>query len=105
MLACWLCQQATEKAIKTAPVLEKIHFPRTHDLNILLGMLAETWLVKSRHTTLSDLTAWTVNARYPGDWPEPTCEDAVGARSMEHSVYDRVTAEFGHRACLSVGRA
>ena len=99
-LACWLCQQAAEKALKAALVLEKIRFPRTHDLNILLGMIPETWLVKSRHVTLSEMTAWTVNARYPGDWPEPTYEDAVGAMSTARSVYDLVAAEFGHRGIL-----
>ena len=99
-LACWLCQQAAEKAIKAALVLEKIHFPRTHDLNTLLDMLPGTWIVKSKHVTLSELTAWNINARYPGDWPEPTHEDAVGARSIAHSVCDLVAAEFKNRGIL-----
>ena len=100
-LACWLCQQAAEKAVKAALVLEKIRFPRTHDLDALLDMLPETWPIKSRHVTLSELTAWMVNARYPGDWPEPTCGGAVGARSTARSVCELVATEFGRRGILA----
>lgn len=99
-LVCWLCQQVAEKALKAALVLEKIRFSHTHDLNTLLDMLPEAWIVKSKHPTLSELTAWSVNARYPGDWPEPTYEDAIGAQSMAHSVYDLVTVEFERRGIL-----
>ena len=76
--ACWLCQQAAEKAIKAALVLENIQFPRTHDLDILCNMLPDDWDIKGAHPDLYDLSIWIVNARYPGDWPEPTCEDAIG---------------------------
>ena len=95
--ACWLCQQTAEKAIKAALVLEEIRFPRTHDLDTLLDMLPEGWAVKNEHKDLYELTAWTVNARYPGDWPEPTREDAAGAESIARSVYDSVAAEFERR--------
>lgn len=95
--ACWLCQQTAEKAIKAALVLEKIRFPHTHDLDTLLDMLPEGWAVKNEHKDLSELVDWVVNARYPGDWPEPTHEDAVGAESMARSVYDSVAAEFERR--------
>lgn len=70
-LACWLYQQSVEKAIKAALTLEKIRFPRTHDLDSLRDMLPDGWVVKNKCRDLSDLTEWTINARYPGDWPEP----------------------------------
>lgn len=95
--ACWLCQQTAEKAIKAALVLEKTRFPRTHDLDTLLDMLPEGWAVKNEHEDLSELADWAVHARYPGDWPEPTHEDAVVAESTARSVYDSVAAEFERR--------
>ena len=99
-LICWLCHQATEKAIKSALVLEKIHFPRTHDLNTLLRMLPEDWTIKNEYTDLSELTDWTVTTRYPGNWPEPTYEDAVKAKSISHSVYDLMVVDFERRGIL-----
>lgn len=56
--------------------------------------------MKNEHKDLSELTDWIVSARYPGDWPEPTYEDAVGAESMARSVYDSVAAEFERRGIL-----
>ena len=63
-------------------------------------MLTEDWIVKNVHKDLSELTDWTVNARYPGDWSEPTYEDAVRAESMARSVYDSVAADFERRGIL-----
>ena len=96
-LICWLCQQTVEKAIKSSLVLEKIHFPRTHDLNILLDMLPEDWTVKNEYTDLSELTNWTVSARYPSDWPEPTYEDVTSANRLARSVYDLTVTDFERR--------
>lgn len=99
-LACWLCQQSAEKAIKSALVLEQIRFRRTHDLDTLIDILPESWTVKNVHKDLSELTDWNINARYPGDWSEPTYEDAVRAESIARSVYDLVAAEFKRRGIL-----
>lgn len=38
---CWLSQQAAEKALKAALVLEEIDFPYTHDLNDLRNLLPD----------------------------------------------------------------
>ena len=42
---CWLSQQAAEKALKAALVLEGIEFPFTHDLDALRNRLPEGWSV------------------------------------------------------------
>lgn len=34
--------------------------------------------MKEEYPDLADLTVWAVEARYPGDWPEATREDARG---------------------------
>ena len=98
--ACWLCQQAAEKALKAALVSEEIDFPLTHDLDALRNMLPEGWAVRDTHGDLSELTEWVVEARYPRDWSEPTYADAVRAESEARSVHDSVAAEFKRRGML-----
>ena len=99
-LVCYLCQQSAEKAIKSALVLEQIRFPHIHDLRILCDMLPNAWTVKKERVKFSKLSTWSVNARYPGNWPTPTHEDAVGAESTARSIYDSVSAEFERRGIL-----
>lgn len=99
-LVCWLYQQSAEKAIKSALTLEQIRVMHIHDLDILLDMLPGNWIVKKEHTDLSKITGWAVSARYPGDWPEPTYEDAMRAKSTAHSIYGLISAEFKRRGIL-----
>jgi HEPN domain-containing protein len=74
--ACRLAQQAAEKALKGALVVEGINFPFRHDLDALRSLLPRSWQAKTEHPDLAELTEWAVEARYPGDWPEATIEDA-----------------------------
>ncbi|MXX27674.1 MAG: HEPN domain-containing protein [Caldilineaceae bacterium SB0668_bin_21] len=71
---CWHSQQAAERALKAALVLEGIDFPFTHDLNALRNLLPDSWPVWA---DLAELTGWAVQARYPGQWPEPSTADAA----------------------------
>ena len=95
--ACWLSQQAAEKALKAALVLEGIGFAFTHDLDALRNLLPDSWSVRDTHADLAELTEWAVETRYPGDWPEPTDEDATLAESQARSVHDSIVAEFRRR--------
>ena len=74
---CWHAQQAAERALKAALVLEGIDFPFTHDLNALRNLLPDSWTVRAEHAELAELTEWAVQAKYPGEWPEPSAADAV----------------------------
>ena len=94
---CWLSQQAAEKALKAALVLEGVEFPFTHDLDALRNRLPDGWHVRSTHADLAELTQWAVETRYPGDWPETTELDAVRAEEEVRSVHDSVAAEFRQR--------
>lgn len=95
--SCWLSQQAAEKALKAALVLEGIDFSFTHDLDALRNLLPEGWTVRTTHADLAELTEWAVETRYPGDWPEPTDDDANLALSQAGSVHDSVVTEFRRR--------
>lgn len=94
---CWLSQQAAEKALKAALVLEEIDFPYTHDLNVLRNLLPDSWILRADHSELADLTEWAVEARYPGEWPEATESDAVRAESEARATRDSVVAELQRR--------
>ena len=61
--ACSLAQQAAEKALKAALVLEGIDFPFRHDLDALRNLLPDPWSVRRTHTDLAQLTEWAVEAR------------------------------------------
>ena len=98
---CWLSQQAAEKALKAALVLEGIDFSYTHDLDALRNQVPEGWIIRETHSDLAELTEWAVEARYPGDWPDPTDADAEGALSQARSLYESVAAEFGRRGLES----
>ncbi len=95
--ACWLAQQAAEKSLKAALVLEGADFPYTHDLDALRNSLPDGWAVRETHPDLAELTEWAVESRYPGDWEEPTYTDAVEAVSQARSVYESVSAELERR--------
>ena len=87
---CWLAQQAAEKALKAALVSVQMEFPRTHDLEWLCRLLPDTFSVQPDDIALSQLSEWAVEARYPGDWPEATRDDAKSAVKCAELVVDRV---------------
>lgn len=94
---CWLSQQAAEKALKAALVLESIEFPFTHDLDALRNLLPDDWSARTEHPDLAELTEWAVEMRYPGEWPEATRADGTRAESQARGVHDFVSAEFRRR--------
>ena len=94
---CWLTQQAAEKALKAALVLEEIDFPFSHDLDALRNLLPHGWRVQVDHPDLAELTEWAVETRYPGEWPETTEADATRAESQARAVHNSVAAEFERR--------
>ena len=95
--ACFLAHQAAEKALKAALVREGIDFPFRHDLDALRQLLPKTWSVRRTHPDLAQLTEWSVEARYPGDWQEATATDAERAVSQARGVYNSIAAEFERR--------
>lgn len=97
---CLLSQQASEKALKAAFVLEGMDFPHIHDLDRLRNYLPVGWAVKETHPDLAWLTEYIIESRYPGDWPELTGADASYALSVARSICDSMDAEFRRRGVL-----
>ena len=94
---CWFAQQAAEKALKAALVLEDAEVPFWHNLNALRNLLPEGWAVKAEYPDLAELTVWAVEARYPGDWPEATRDDARRAAAQARGVFECVVRDFARR--------
>lgn len=88
--ACWLAQQAAEKALKAALVYMQKPFPRTHDLVVLRNLLPPDWVPDVRGIDLAALTLWAIEARYPGDWPDATDDDSDQAVANAAAVLDAV---------------
>ena len=92
--ACGMAQQAAEKALKAVLIFLQIDFPRTHDLDALRNIVPDGWQLKDAHPDLVSLTEWTVEARYPGHWAEPTDEEARVAVKQARAVWISVTTEL-----------
>ena len=101
--ACWLAQQAAEKALKGALVLEEVDFPFSHDLDALRNFLPSSWPVHRLCEDLARLTQWTTEARYPGEWKEATRADAERAVAQARDVCNSITAEFERRIDTGTG--
>ncbi|CAN5700201.1 HEPN domain-containing protein [soil metagenome] len=96
-LSCFLAQQAVEKAIKAALIASGIEFPRHHNLDALRSLLPADWKIRTAHTDLAELTAWSVAARYPGEWPEATIDDAQSAITLANAVVTSIAMDFEAR--------
>jgi HEPN domain-containing protein len=96
--ACWLAQQAAEKAIKSALVFEQVEFPKTHDLDALRGLVPDGWTVIATDADLAALTEWSVESRYPGNWPEATGSDASAAIAGAAAVVEAVRTDLNLRS-------
>jgi HEPN domain-containing protein len=96
--ACWLAQQAAEKAIKAGLVFLQVRFAKTHDLDALRDLLPDDWRAKQTFADLSELAEWSVEARYPGLQEEPTREDAAAAMATARTVVDLMGQDISSRS-------
>jgi HEPN domain-containing protein len=100
LAAAFHAQQASEKYLKAFLTERQVEFPKTHDLDRLLELVAsaEPGLSRSLKGAV-DLTRYAVDARYPGDFPEVTAKDARRAVRLAASVSARIAAALGGSAC------
>ncbi len=92
--ACSLAQQAAEKAVKGALVFLHIDFPKSHDLDLLRRFVPEDWRLETAPADLAELSEWSVEARYPGDWPEAMVADAQRALALAQEVMQIVVDDL-----------
>jgi HEPN domain-containing protein len=88
---CFHCQQAAEKYFKALLTWQQIEFPKTHDLGLLLSLIASTdSYLASSLAEVATLNPYGVDIRYPGDVPEITGEDAEEAMRLADRVKEAV---------------
>ncbi len=90
--ACYLFQQAAEKSLKAALMMDGARIPFTHDLDALRSLCSAGWGIADEADNLAELTQWGVESRYPGEWDEPTTEDAARAALCARTIYRAVVA-------------
>jgi len=94
-MACYMSQQAAEKALKAALVLAAVPVPRTHDLPTLVKLVPAGWAVALPASDLVDLTGWAVAARYPDvAADEATAIDAHASIATAHRVVEATRADL-----------
>lgn len=76
-IACFLAQQASEKAIKSVLVEESVPFRKTHDLVVLAGLLPAQLATDLGAVDLLLLQPWAIEGRYPGDLPDASAAEAL----------------------------
>lgn len=95
--ACFLAQQAAEKALKGAIYFTGNEPPYAHNLNMLRNLLPDDWATRSEQPALGLLTIWGVDSRYPTIYEEATIEDAEAAILQAQSVVDSVLRDINRR--------
>ena len=60
-------------------------------------MLPGDWAVKQDFPDLAELTAWAIESRYPGDWPQPSNDDARAAVELARVVVESISNDLGRR--------
>lgn len=92
--ACWLAQQAAEKALKAILVFLQTEPPRTHNLDALRNRLPTDWQTKHEHPDMAELSGWAVEARYPEEWADATADDARGAVVQADAIVTSVHSDL-----------
>ena len=92
---CFHAQQAVEKVLKALLTAEGIVFPRTHDLMPLLDMAISVLPdLENFREAFAELSGYAVEVRYPGDFINPSKEDAHVALKVAEQVMEIVQAKL-----------
>jgi HEPN domain-containing protein len=79
-------QQCAEKYLKALLVFEGIDFPKTHDLDALIGLLPGTHTIPLSVEEQRRLTSYATVTRYPGDYEPVTLANARRAVALARRV-------------------
>jgi len=89
---CFHCQQASEKYLKAYLTYRQVEFGKTHNIRELLDLVASVDDALSQDlAAAATLNPYGVDARYPGDLPEPSEEDSNEALRIAHQVAEAVS--------------
>jgi HEPN domain-containing protein len=90
---CFHSQQAAEKYLKAFLTRHQIEFPKTHDLDTLLDLVAPIDVKLSESLRdVAALTNYGVDVRYPSDFPAVTDAEAQQAIQSAEKVRTLILA-------------
>ena len=93
--ACFHAQQGAEKALKALLITQRVPFPRTHAIEVLLDLLRVAGVhVPPEVDGAFVLSQYAVETRYPGEWEPIPDEEAVAALGMAAQVIGWVEAQL-----------
>jgi HEPN domain-containing protein len=84
-------QQAAEKSLKALLVVRQVEFPKTHDIERLLDLVAVgDGPLADALADVAGLTPYGVEYRYPGEYAPVPADAAVTCVSMARKVHDEI---------------
>jgi HEPN domain-containing protein len=89
-----LAQQAAEKALKAALVLDGTNPPKSHDLDDLRNRLASRWGAKRGFPDLARLSRYAIYSRYPDDVDPVTPIQSATAVRQAGAVVRSIREDF-----------
>ena len=93
--ACFHFQQATEKYLKALLLFHSKDFPKTHDLAVISKLVSEVEQeIVTVEGELQMLARYSVETRYPGDYPEVLLSEAEQAQTAMRKVADFVKTKL-----------
>ena len=93
---CFLSQQIAEKYLKGLLIFHGGTFPKIHDLLELKELLLEKGAdINQLHKEAKTLNRYYIDARYPGDYPEFSWQDAEEAFEAAKKIRDFVLKKTG----------
>jgi len=83
---CFHSQQCVEKYLKASLVVLEIAFPRTHDIEALIGLLPKHVQIALTIEQQRRLTEYATTMRYPGPYAPATLSEAKEAVKLARRV-------------------
>ena len=82
---CFHAQQLAEKSLKALLTNRGIRFSKTHSLQLLLDLIADSAFEEYREACII-LSGYAIEARYPGDCADPERKEAEEAVRACHQI-------------------
>jgi HEPN domain-containing protein len=96
-LICYHCQQSAEKHLKSIIVHSGIKMKRTHDLEELLDLIADSGIVVSvdDYNNAIKINDYSISTRYPGSGIDPSEQDVIDAIEIAEYFREFAIRELG----------
>jgi HEPN domain-containing protein len=92
---CFDAQQCVEKSLKAFCLYNNVTFPKTHEINYLIEILEENKIkIPIKIKKAGILADYSVETRYPGDYPEVSENEYKKVVRIAEEVYNWVCSKI-----------